>query len=118
MEIYFNNTWYTVCDIGWDLTDAEVVCRELGYGPVISTRYEMFYGQGSDHISFDNVSCVGTERTISECLYGGWRIGNCYNESAVAGIKCADPNGKYFLNYCYVHMYICVIIIANVSLFI
>ena len=105
MEIYLNSIWRTVCDNGWDLNDAEVVCRELGYGPAISARHETFYGQGSDHILFDNASCLGTERTISECRYGGWRIGNCYNESAVASIKCADPNDKYFLltNFARIH---------------
>ena len=32
-----------------------------------------------------------------------WRMGtgNCHTESAIAGIKCADPNG-IFLDYFYV----------------
>ncbi|XP_043919573.1 deleted in malignant brain tumors 1 protein-like [Protopterus annectens] len=47
VEVYINNTWGTVCDSGWDMHDAEVVCQQLGCGHATMANTNADYGQGS-----------------------------------------------------------------------
>eukprot|EP00731_Ephydatia_muelleri_P036057 Em0197g2a len=35
MELYYNGSYGTICQIGWDLVDATVVCKSLGYAAAL-----------------------------------------------------------------------------------
>ena len=98
MEVYYNGEWGTVCDDGWDLNDAHVVCRQLGYGPAIAAIGEAFYGEGSDQIWLHKMNCTGTELNIEDCSHNGWGIQDCSHEKD-AGVQCAISNGNFSLSY-------------------
>ena len=99
MEVYHNGEWGTVCDNGWNLNDAQVVCRELGFGQAVVATTSAFYGRGSGRIWLDGVDCSGTEFTIGDCLHNGWGVEDC-SHGEDAGVKCSASNGKFNFNYC------------------
>ena len=94
MEVYYNGEWGTVCDDEWDLNDAQVVCRQLGFPPPIAAVRFAHYGQGSGEIWLDNVDCVGNELRIENCSHNGWGNGNC-DHSEDASVQCGRGNLIY-----------------------
>ena len=71
VELHFNGSWGTVCDDGWDLQDAEVVCRQLSCGGAVSAPGRARFGRGLGPVALDDVKCVGTEARLWQCLHGG-----------------------------------------------
>ena len=86
--MYQNGEWGTVCDNGWDLNDAQVVCNELELGKAITATDRAFYGEGRGRIWLRSLACVGTEWTIRNCSQSTWGIQyTCYHYED-AGVKC------------------------------
>ena len=87
VEVYHNGTWGTVCDDGWDINDAHVVCRQLGFPSATSAPHRARYGQGSDPIWMDDVQCQGGEASLFDCTHNGWGIENC-SHGEDASVDC------------------------------
>ncbi|ELK11859.1 Deleted in malignant brain tumors 1 protein [Pteropus alecto] len=89
VEVYHADTWGTVCDDGWAIEDARVVCRQLGCGLVVSALPGASFGPGSGHIVLDDVNCTGSESSLGQCPHGGWFTHNCGHHED-AGVICSD----------------------------
>lgn len=84
-----------MCDDNWDISDAEVVCQQLGCGRALSTATSASFGEGSGPIWLDDVNCTGAETSLSKCETSLWGAHNC-NHGEDAGVVCL---GKSHLCY-------------------
>ena len=89
VEVYLNRQWGTVCDDAFDMNDAHVICRQLGYGGAEAARSDAAFGQGSGQIWLDDLACGGSETNIQHCSHNGWGSHNC-GHSEDAGVVCLD----------------------------
>ncbi|XP_063405755.1 scavenger receptor cysteine-rich type 1 protein M130-like [Mytilus trossulus] len=86
LEIYHNGLWGTICDDTFDINDAHVACRMIGFSSA-----ESFYtaGGGSGQIWLDDIECYGHEYSLTTCTHAAWGEHNCGHDEDV-GVNCVE----------------------------
>ncbi|XP_045896192.1 galectin-3-binding protein A-like [Micropterus dolomieu] len=87
VEVYHEGKWGTVCDDGWDMAEAQVVCRQLHFPRAKSVVIGKDYGQASGPIWLDDMTCKGTENYLSACAFKSWGVTDCSHKEDV-GVIC------------------------------
>ncbi|XP_038061236.1 deleted in malignant brain tumors 1 protein-like [Patiria miniata] len=100
VEVYHQGEWGTVCDDGWGLDDANVICRMLGFPAAFNAWHGAHFGQGSGGIILDDVNCQGYESSIAECQHNGWFSHDCghYQDAGVtceSGVRLVNGSSLY-----------------------
>ncbi|CAH6776496.1 galectin-3-binding protein [Phodopus roborovskii] len=92
VEIFYRGQWGTVCDNLWNILDANVVCRALGYENATRALGRAAFGPGKGPVMLDEVECTGTERSLANCSSLGWLKSRCGHEKD-AGVVCSNETG-------------------------
>ena len=104
----FNGQWGGICDDNFDINDAHVICRMLGYPFAIAalafSTAENLYGTAPSGNEFvlDQLGCTGNETTIFDCsrtlFPGKLGMNSEWNEDCdaneIAGVQCAESKLK------------------------
>ena len=88
LEVCFNSAWGTVCDNLFSLSDANVVCTQLGYrfnGTELLPISE--FSQGTGPIFLDELACDGEEESVLDCSGSATGLHTCTHSQDVA-IRC------------------------------
>ncbi|VTJ76940.1 Hypothetical predicted protein [Marmota monax] len=89
VEILQQGSWGSICDDSWDLSDAHVVCRQLGCGVALEATISAHFGEGSGPIWLDELNCTGEETHVWQCPSQGWGQHNCRHKEDV-GVICSE----------------------------
>ncbi|XP_042573178.1 deleted in malignant brain tumors 1 protein-like [Cyprinus carpio] len=88
VEVLHDGQWGTVADLGWDLDEAAVVCRELGCGEAVAAPKRAHFGQGKGLVWIINVMCTGEESALKDCGSHNWGK-HTANHADDAGVICS-----------------------------
>ena len=114
VEVCVNGVWGSVCDQGFDATDAHVVCQQLGHPElgiiiiiisiiiviIISEPYvftNSTFGAGQFPIVYSNLGCVGFENSLGACQKQTYPNATC-SRNNVAGVLCGYGEHYHYSN--------------------
>ncbi|XP_061910132.1 uncharacterized protein LOC133654116 [Entelurus aequoreus] len=87
VEILRHNQWGTVCDHGWDLVEANVVCLELACG-LAESAHHRGSGPGKGEIWLRHIQCSGHESSLNRCAVVLHSSSHCTHDND-AGVTCS-----------------------------
>lgn len=91
VEVFYIGRWGTVCSNQWDISDATVVCHQLGFTSAeaaLSVVAQLF-GQGNGFIWLNRVSCTGIETNLTQCRSSDLGLHTC-SHNQDAGVICSS----------------------------
>ncbi|XP_062252949.1 lysyl oxidase homolog 3B isoform X2 [Platichthys flesus] len=97
VELFYKGEWGSICDDDFSITNANVLCRQLGFVSATGWTHSAKYGKGQGKIWLDNVQCSGGEKSIEHCKSRGWGNSDCTHDED-AGIVCKDERIPGFLD--------------------
>ncbi|XP_071378220.1 scavenger receptor cysteine-rich domain-containing protein DMBT1-like [Centroberyx affinis] len=101
VEIFRYGKWSTVCDIDWGMTQAGVVCRQLGCGVALQAPTGVHFGRSRGPVLKHSMECGGGEKSLNQCSHHTYTgtydyslPDNLCDHSQNSGVICSGPMPK------------------------
>ena len=94
-----NGQWGGICDNNFDINDANVICRMLGFPyariALASSTADNLYGTAPSGKNFvlDDLGCTGNEDSVFDCPHNGEWNEDC-GATDIASVQCATSKLK------------------------
>lgn len=86
--MFHDGIWGVVCSDFFDIRDAVVICRQLGFVGVEEIVDVSVFG-GGGQVVVDDLSCTGNEDKLTDCPSTAGYMHNCYTPTDV-GLRCSE----------------------------
>jgi len=116
--------WGSVCADLWDISDAQVVCRQLGCGDALRADGNSVFGAGEGVVWMNRVECRGNEIHLWDCPHSLKNHTDCSHKDH-AGLTCAghsntlNNSSHHFILIIFVYLHdfecVCVCFVRFVS---
>ena len=67
VEVFYQGKWGKICRDKWDINDAKVVCRQLGFQSAIAEFIGMNTRDDTISVAMSDVACTGQESVLASC---------------------------------------------------
>ena len=97
IEVHYAGTWGSVHESGWDIKDATVACRQLGYHSASLSGYRIFCPSDIMPMWFTYFTCFGNETSLEHCArdFNRWYSLSTYCASVVCTDKMTEEGENY-----------------------
>lgn len=90
VEFHYGGRWAAAYNVNWGRNEAAVVCREMNCGDPV--KFSGSFGRGG--LGGYKVTCVGGERSLSQCTVGQYPSNNRIED---AGVECSGKTSLSFI---------------------
>ena len=67
VEVFYQGKWGKICRNKWDIYDAKVVCRQLGFQSALAEFIGMNTRDDTVSVAMSDVACTGQESVLASC---------------------------------------------------
>ena len=95
VEVKIDGEWGGICDDGFNINEANIVCKQLGFHLGAQEAVKRANEKGTGKVILHDMFCSGEENSIAECNFGNHaEHDHQCDATEMAGVKCRQPQRK------------------------